>query len=313
MVRGDSDMAGKLKEIAASLKNARALFSEPMKNHTSFKIGGPCDLLIIPSTEEDALNAWALARKLEVPCYVIGNGTNLLVRDGGVRGCVIKMAPAFSGIERIGERELLVKSGTLLSHLVETSREYGLSGLEFAVGIPGSAGGAVSMNAGAYNGEMGALVTEVKVGSRDKEVSWLSRDELEFSYRHSLFSNRDDLLILSAKLKLSPGDKDRILEVMSNYARERAAKQPLELPSAGSAFRRPEGKFVGPMIEALGLKGFSCGGAQISLKHAGFIVNTGNATAKDVLCLMDLVKEKVKKEFGVDLEPEIVVIGEDLP
>jgi len=313
VTREDSGIRGRLHEIASSLKNSRVLFSEPMRNHTSFRIGGPCDLLVIPASEDDAIQAWTMSRELAVPCYVIGNGTNLLVRDGGVRGCVIKMAPGFSGIERNGTTVLSVKSGTLLPHLVEACLNYELSGLEFAVGIPGSVGGAVTMNAGAYEGDVGSLVEKVRVASLDRRVYWITGDQLDFSYRHSLFLDRDDLLVLTVDLVLSPGDRNRIYNVMSKHAEERERKQPLDLPSAGSAFRRPRGRFVGPLIEALGLKGFSCGGAQVSPKHAGFIVNTGNATAKDVLTLMETIMKRIKEAYGVDLEPEIVVIGEDLP
>jgi UDP-N-acetylmuramate dehydrogenase len=307
---GDSNAA--YQEIASSLPNSRVLFSEPMSNHTSFRIGGPCDLLVIPGTRDDAIRAWLMCRELRVPCHIIGNGTNLLVRDGGVRGCIVKLASGFAGVERNGSKGLMISSGTLLQKLVEAAVSYELSGLEFAVGIPGSMGGAVTMNAGAYGGDMGSLVNRVEVATSDGRIQWLSQDELEFSYRHSLFLSRDDLLILTVEMLLEPGDGNQIHHVMMAHLSQRQEKQPLDLPSAGSAFRRPRGKFVGPMIESLGLKGFSYGGAMVSPKHAGFIVNSGGATAKDVLTLMEIVQKKVYEAFGVSLQPEIIVVGDDL-
>ncbi len=301
----------RLVNVARTLTGSRVFFSEPMANHTSFRIGGPCDLLVLPETAEDAVAAWNACMDLSVPCRVVGNGTNLLVRDGGVRGCLIKMAPGLSGIENNGAFSLYAKSGTLLSDLVREAQTSGLSGLEFATGIPGSVGGAVSMNAGAYGGDFGSLVRRVRAATLGDGIRWYGPDELQFSYRYSLFQTRDDLLILEVELGLTKGDPARIHELMESRSRERERKQPLGLPSAGSAFRRPPGHYVGSMIEELGLKGFAIGGAQVSTRHAGFIVNTGTATAKDVLALMAAIRDKVKETFGVELEPEIVIIGED--
>ncbi len=310
--KGDVLMGHKdLREIASGMKDCRVLFSEPMANHTSFRIGGPCDLLVLPQNLQGAVSAWRLCHEAQVPCEVIGNGTNLLVRDGGVRGCVIKMAPFAGGITRVGDGELSALAGTPLNGLVGASLENGLSGLEFAVGIPGSVGGAVTMNAGAYNGAFGSLVTRVKVASLDSGTYWLNENELEFSYRNSIFLGRDDLLVLKVELSLTKGDRENIRKVMKERSAERQRKQPLDVPSAGSAFRRPAKGYAGAMIDSLGLKGFSCGGAQVSPKHAGFIVNTGNATAKDVLTLMDIIKGKVREAYGVNLEPEVMVIGDD--
>ncbi len=300
-----------LVRAAESLTDSRVLLSEPMSRHTSFRIGGPCDVLVLPNTAQDAVKAWSICQKESVPCYIVGNGTNLLVRDGGVRGCLIKLAPGLTGVSQNGSASLYARSGTLLPRLVQAALEYSLSGLEFAVGIPGSVGGALSMNAGAYNGDFGSLVNRVETFSLSEGTRWLNQDELEFSYRHSLFQSRRDLLVLGVELALVPGDRQVIYDLMRSRAREREAKQPLDVPSAGSAFRRPPGHYVGYMIETLGLKGFSCGGAQVSPKHAGFIVNTGNATAKDVLDLMALIQKKVQEVYGVSLEPEIMVIGDD--
>ncbi len=301
------DLAGEIK----NLTNARVLLDEPMSKHTSFKIGGPCDILVFPGSVEDIAAVWSLCNRMSAPWQIIGNGSNLLVKDGGIRGCAIKMAPGFSGVELRGKTTLYARSGLLLPKLVQTALEYGLSGLEFATGIPGSVGGAVTMNAGAYNGDFGSLAARVEAYSLSGERIWLNGTELDFSYRHSVFQSRRDLLILGVELALTEGDREAMAALMQSRSQERQMKQPLDLPSAGSAFRRPEGHYVGYMIEKLGLKGFSVGGAQVSQKHAGFIVNTGNATAKDVLDLMGQVKEKVKEAFQVELEPEIMVIGED--
>ena len=298
-------------EVTSRLDGSRVLYSEPMSLHTSFRIGGPCDLLVLPATVDDALTVWTKCRESSIPCFIIGNGTNLLVKDGGVRGCVVKMAPGFSGVERTGDVTVHVKAGTLLPKLVDFALAEGLSGLEWAVGIPGSVGGAITMNAGAYGGDIASLVNRVEVASSDGSTRWIPVEELAFSYRHSLFTERDDLLILSVELHMAQGDKATIKSLMDTRSAEREAKQPLDLPSAGSAFRRPPGYYVGSMIQELGLKGFKVGAAQISPKHAGFIVNTGGATAADVLALMRMIQDKVKAAFGVDLEPEVVVIGED--
>ncbi|MGI6667238.1 MAG: UDP-N-acetylmuramate dehydrogenase [Bacillota bacterium] len=311
MVSGEAQGKWDFEEVTSRLDGSRVLYSEPMSLHTSFRIGGPCDLLVLPATVDDALTVWTKCRESSIPCFIIGNGTNLLVKDGGVRGCVVKMAPGFSGVERTGDVTVHVKAGTLLPKLVDFALAEGLSGLEWAVGIPGSVGGAITMNAGAYGGDIASLVNRVEVASSDGSTRWIPVEELAFSYRHSLFTERDDLLILSVELHMAQGDKATIKSLMDTRSAEREAKQPLDLPSAGSAFRRPPGYYVGSMIQELGLKGFKVGAAQISPKHAGFIVNTGGATAADVLALMRMIQDKVKAAFDVDLEPEVVVIGED--
>ncbi len=296
--------------VSSRLKDSRVLYSEPMSEHTSFRIGGPCDLLVMPSSPLEAVKAWVACREVSLPCRVVGNGTNLLVRDAGIRGCLIKMAPLASGIEYTGDSRVRVAAGTLLPRLVQSALTQDLSGLEWAIGIPGSVGGAVAMNAGAYGGDFGSLVERVQVAMPDGRTWWTDSSEIGFAYRRSLFTDREDLLVLAVDIRLVPGDKAAIYDVMLRRASEREAKQPLDVPSAGSAFRRPPGRYVGAMIESLGLKGARIGGAQVSPKHAGFIVNTGNATAKDVESLLDLIKAKVKEAFDVDLQPEIVIIGE---
>ncbi len=311
MVSGQAQGKWDFDQVTSRLRSSRVLYNEPMSLHTSFRIGGPCDLLVLPETVEDVIAAWNGCRESSIPCYIVGNGTNLLVKDGGVRGCVLKMAPGFSGVRRSGDATVYVKAGTLLPRLVEFALDEGLSGLEWAVGIPGSIGGAITMNAGAYGGDMASLIKRVEVAYPEGDTRWIPNAELAFSYRHSLFTERDDLLILSAELDMAPGDKAEIKALMDIRSAEREAKQPLDLPSAGSAFRRPPGRYVGSMIQELGLKGTKVGAAQISAKHAGFIVNTGGATAADVLGLMSLIQDKVKDAFGIDLESEVVVIGED--
>ncbi len=305
------DERKKFMEIVTDLTDSRVFFDEPMSRHTSFRIGGPCDILVLPGNSGNAIQVWSACKRLGIPCKIIGNGTNILVRDGGYRGCIVKMAPGLSKVERNGSLSLYACSGTLLSRVVRAALEHSLSGLEFAVGIPGSVGGAVSMNAGAYGGDIGTLVNRVQVFSHVEGRRWLTADELGFSYRHSLFQTREDLLVLGVELSLVQGDRKAIDELMTSRSQERERKQPLDMPSAGSAFRRPLGHYVGAMIESLGLKGFSLGGAQVSTKHAGFIVNAGNATAKNVLDLMSFIQRKAKDVFGVDLEPEFMVIGED--
>ncbi len=306
-----SEWDGRLAFVASDLKDSTVLHSEPMSRHTSFRIGGPCDLLILPETSADAIAVWIRCKEASVPCRVIGNGTNLLVRDGGVRGCLLKMAPGTADIEPRDGSSFRVSAGTLLPRLVQEALLRNLSGLEWAIGIPGSVGGAVTMNAGAYGGDFGSMVTRVNVATPDGKAWWMHARELAFGYRHSVFTDRQDLLVLAVEIGLVPGDSAEIHEVMMKRAKEREERQPLNMPSAGSAFRRPSGRYVGQMIEQLGLKGTAIGGAQISPKHAGFIVNTGGATSKDVEELLSLVKTRVKDGFGVDLEPEIVILGED--
>jgi len=248
-------------------------------------------------------------RAKKLPYYIIGRGSNLLIYDKGIRGVVIKIDQPLAHWEFSGNQ---VKAGAGLS-LGELSRkvaEKGLSGLEFAIGIPGSLGGALVMNAGAYDGEMKDVVSSVRVLDEKGKCFNLSADQLEFSYRHSVLQG-SDLVVLEATLNLKPGNPDEIQARMDDYTRRRESRQPLNLPSAGSVFRRPAGHYVGPMIEELGLKGFQVNQAQVSELHAGFIVNRGQATAKDVLALIKIIQEQVKEKFGVILVPEITIIGEE--
>ncbi|MGE5417736.1 MAG: UDP-N-acetylmuramate dehydrogenase [Acidobacteriota bacterium] len=282
--------------------------NEPMSKHTSFRIGGPADILVMPKTIEDVTTAMKWAVDNDIKYLLVGVGSNMLVKDGGFRGMIIKLGSNFKGIE-IDGLMVRAKSGTRLSELAKRAAETGLSGLEFAEGIPGTVGGAVYMNAGAYDGQMSNVVTKVIVLSNG-EVTELIGGELGFGYRRSVFQQKHDL-ILEVEMLLAPGDPDQIREKMRGFAHSRKEKQPLEFPSAGSVFRRPEGRFVGPMIEELGLKGYRIGDAEISSKHAGFIVNRGKAKAAEVLALIAHIQSHVREQFSVDLETEIMIIGED--
>lgn len=283
-------------------------YNEPMSRHTSFRIGGPADILVMPGNIEEIMAARRWARERGIPCYIMGAGTNLLVKDGGFRGMIIKLGSNFKGINIKGTK-VKALSGTRMSELARRAAEHGLSGLEFAEGIPGTLGGAVCMNAGAYGGEIGSLVNMVRVLDGD-DVREIGKAGLAFDYRKSSLQG-SGMIVLEAELGLTPGDPEKINAAMHEFARRRKEKQPLEWPSAGSVFRRPEGHYVGPMIEELGLKGFQIGGAAVSEKHAGFIINRGGATARDVLNLIRLIQDRVKEKYGVELHPEIEIIGED--
>jgi len=282
--------------------------NEPMKNHTTFKIGGPVDVLVLPRTFEDIKITMDYCQKNQQPLFIFGLGSNIVVRDKGIRGVAIKIGNNLKEI-KISGQEIYAQAGIRLSELARKAAANSLSGLEFAEGIPGSLGGAVVMNAGAYDGEIKDVVVEVEGISQYGEKRTFPLAEIGFEYRHSVFQH-NDYVILAVKIKLKPGSKEDIQSKMRAYAHSRQEKQPLEYPSAGSVFRRPAGYYVGPMLEKMGFKGFSVGGAQVSHKHAGFIVNTGNASAKDVLELIDIIKKTAREQFGVDLQPEIRVVGE---
>jgi len=298
-----------LRQLNQVIPEHRIAWDEPMSQHTTFRIGGPADALVIPTSEEELQRVLAFCRKKEIPYYIIGKGSNLLIRDKGIRGVVIKIDHPFGYLEFSGN-QVKAGAGLSLSELSRRVAERGLSGLEFAIGIPGSLGGALVMNAGAYDGEMKDVVTYVRVMDGKGRCFTLLADQLEFSYRHSILQG-SDLIVLEATLELTPGNLGEIQARMDDFTRRRESRQPLNLPSAGSVFRRPTGHFVGPMIEELGLKGFRVNQAQVSELHAGFIVNRGQATAKDVLALIKIIQEQVKERFGVELVPEITIIGEE--
>ena len=279
---------------------------EPMAKHTTFRIGGPAALMALPGTQAEAEAAVWAARELDVEPFFLGNGSNLLVSDSGYPGFLIKPAGEFAQIREAG-RALEAGSAVLLSRLSGRALERGLAGLEFASGIPGSVGGAIAMNAGAYGGEIAQVLEEVDFLDEEGEPRTLPASECEFGYRHSVFSDRR-CLILRGRFRLEQGDPEAIRARVDELTAQRKAKQPLEYPSAGSMFKRPPGHFAAALIDQCGLKGFSVGGAQVSEKHAGFVVNRGGASCADVLELVDRVRERVLTRTGVELEMEVKVL-----
>lgn len=298
-----------IKEFEAFLDPEQILVHAPMGHHTSFKTGGLADFLLSPETEEQIAHIIELCKKNNIPYYIMGNGSNLLVRDGGYRGVIIKLATNFSKCTLVGTT-LECQSGVLLSRLAKIAYENGLDGLAFASGIPGTLGGAITMNAGAYGGEIKDVLHSARGIDMDGNIHELVNGELELGYRTSAVQKMN-LVVLSGKLHLSPGNKKSIKSIMDDLDFRRKSKQPLELPSAGSTFKRPADHFAGKLIEDCQLKGFSIGGAQVSPKHCGFIVNTGGASAKDILQLIAHVQDTVRKTFQVELETEVKIIGED--
>ena len=297
-----------LQDIFAGCTQRPLLLAEPMTKHTSFHIGGPAELMAQPQSEAELQSLLLKAAEAAVPVTLVGNGSNLLVRDKGIRGLVIKLGSMLRDI-KVSGNVLTFGSGVSLAQASKKAAELGLSGMEFAVGIPGSIGGAVYMNAGAYDGEMSKVVKSVRVMDAAGEVSELSAGELDFGYRHSALQGSGKI-VTSVTVELTAGDKQAIAEKMADFSNRRITKQPLELPSAGSMFKRPPGYFAGTLIDQTGLKGYTVGGAQVSTKHAGFVVNIGGATAADVLQLISDVQAKVFAAHGVHLEPEVLVLGE---
>lgn len=280
--------------------------NEPMEKHTTFKIGGPADEFFEAETMEDIFSALEYVNNRNLSIFVMGNGSNLLVSDKGIRGFVLKIADKFSKYEISGEI-IKAESGALLSTLSKSAQRSGLSGMEFASGIPGTLGGAILMNAGAYGGEMKDIV---------KSVTYIENGELKkeekdfgFGYRKSIFQDKN-AIIVEAEIKLKKGNPDEIKAEMEEFKKRRVEKQPLSIPSAGSTFKRPEGYFAGKLIQDAGLVGYSVGGAMVSEKHAGFVVNKGGATAQDVMSLILHIQKTVMEKFGVSLETEVKMVGE---
>ena len=284
------------------------LVAEPMKNHTTFRIGGPADALALPKTPEEVAEVVRFCHEHAQPYYVLGNGSNLLVSDEGYRGLVLQLYRNFNDIQVNGET-ITVQSGAMLAAVARTAYQTGLTGLEFASGIPGTIGGEVVMNAGAYGGEMKNVLKEVTVLTKEGEVLVIPAKALELGYRTSVIP-KNGWIVLGAVLQLKKGDQEQILARMEELKEQRITKQPLDLPSAGSTFKRPEGYFAGKLIMDAGLRGFTVGGAQVSEKHCGFVVNRGNATAADVWELICEVKRRVKEMTGVELEPEVKLLGD---
>lgn len=281
---------------------------EIMAKHSSFRTGGEADLFLTPTTGEEIKETIFILRQHQIPYVVLGNGSNILVSDKGIRGAVISIGEKMSRISVVGET-ITVEAGALLSALSAAALEHGLEGLAFAGGIPGSFGGAVSMNAGAYGGEMKDVLKEVCILNEQLEKTIYTVEELDLSYRHSILSQRD-LVVLYGVVQLKKGDKQAIGEEMNRLAVQRREKQPLQYPSAGSTFKRPTGYFAGKLIEDAGLKGYTVGGAQVSTKHSGFVVNQGGATTEDILAVIRHCQKTVKEQFGVMLETEVKIIGE---
>ena len=296
-----------LEEIRAALPELVVYQQEPMKKHTTFRVGGSADLYVCPKKQELPV-ILGLAKKKGLAVTVIGNGSNLLVGDKGIRGLVIEVGAQMNAVEVQGNI-LRARAGALLSQVAAKAAAAGLGGMEFAAGIPGSMGGAVTMNAGAYGGEMKDVIKEVTVLTREGEIRTLQAEELAMGYRTSAIKEAG-YIVLSAVLSLEKGDKEQIKARMQELAGMRSSKQPLQYPSAGSTFKRPEGYFAGKLIMDSGLRGYQVGGAQVSEKHCGFVINTGNATARDVRNLMADVQRIVEEKYGVKLEPEVKFLGD---
>lgn len=299
-------VAGLLKDIVGE-RNIE--IDAPMRNHTSFRIGGPADILVTPQDDSQLAKTLALCRKTDVPVFVMGNGTNLLVRDKGIRGVVIKLCDNFSRY-KVEDDTITASAGILLSKVADIALEHGLAGLEFASGIPGTLGGAVFMNAGAYGGEMKDVVVKTEYMDNEGEIRHICGPEHEFGYRSSIIQKKGGI-ILRSQIKLHKGDRLEIKARMDDLNSRRKDKQPLEMPSAGSVFKRPEGYYAGKLIQDCGLKGYRIGGAEVSSKHCGFIVNVGDADANDVIELIHFIQDRVKAEFGVELHTEIRIVGEE--
>lgn len=282
------------------------LTDEPMFRHTTFKIGGNADVFVRPKNIRETALCITAARNLDVPYFILGKGSNILVSDKGIEGAVISLS-GLGGVRVSGSR-LVCGGGASLRSACIAARDAGLSGLEFAYGIPGSVGGAFYMNAGAYGGEISSVAVKAYCLDENADTFTLEPQDMQFGYRTSAFKSRK-LIVLTAEMKLCPGKREDISAAMEDYFSRRVNKQPLEYPSAGSTFKRPQGYYAGSLIEQSGLKGAAFGGAQVSEKHAGFIINRGGAAASDVLSLMEKIKKTVFENIGVRLEPEIIFVG----
>lgn len=294
------------REIFAD-KNVK--FDFLIKEYTNFKVGGVCDVVAFPKSPWEVIDLLKIAKKHDIPTTVLGNLTNLIVRDGGIEGLVILLRENYADIKVEGD-EVTASAGATLQKTANIARDHSLAGMEFAHGIPGSVGGGITMNAGAYDGELKDIVKSVTAINSDFEIREFSNEEMKFRYRNSLVQD-ENLVVLSATFKLKRGNKEEINEKMQDLMARRKAKQPLEYPSAGSTFKRPEGYFAGKLIQDAGLKGLTHGGAQISKKHSGFVINIGGATAKDIVELIETVQKIIHDKFGVEIEREVKIIGRE--
>ena len=297
-----------LDRVTEIIDKERVLTNEPMSKHTTFRIGGPVDYFVCPENIEEVQKVVCLCNEMDMPFYLLGNGSNLLVGDKGYRGVIIRLYKQMDKIEVSGTK-IKAQAGALLVKVANEACKNGLTGLEFAGGIPGTLGGAVVMNAGAYGGEMKDVLEEVTVLTKEGEILTLNKEELELGYRTSIIG-RKGYIALEVVLRLKEKNADEIRAYMNELREKRVTKQPLEYASAGSTFKRPEGHFAGQLIEQAGLRGFQVGDAQVSEKHCGFVINRGQATAKDVMDLMREVSAKVEEKFGVTLEQEVKRLGE---
>ncbi len=286
----------------------RIKIDEPMKLHTTFQVGGPADYFVSPHSEEEIRILLKNAKDYEIPVFIVGNGSNLLVSDKGYRGMIVQIGKEYSDVTVEGEI-VSAKAGASLAKIARTAYENGLGGFEFAAGIPGTLGGAVSMNAGAYGGEIKDVIIDARVLTKEGEILTIQADELELAYRSSIITKKD-YIVLGARFSFEQKDRQEIKARMDELAFARKSKQPLEFPSAGSTFKRPEGYFAGKLIMDAGLRGFQVGGARVSDKHCGFVINAGNATAADIYSLILQVQEKVQRKFNVTLQPEVKMLGE---
>lgn len=295
-----------INSLQSLLGEENVLVSEPMKKHTTFRIGGEADVLVRITGKEPLAKVLKYLSQVEVPYYVLGNGSNLLVSDEGYRGVILELGDKISQVTVDGET-LICQAGAPLAKVARVALENGLTGFEFAAGIPGTIGGGVVMNAGAYGSELKNVVTQVTVLDRQGEELVFDTEAMEFGYRTSLIK-KYPYIVTEVQVQLEKGDRNVIKEKMDDLSARRREKQPLEYPSGGSTFKRPEGYFAGALIQEAGLKGFAVGGAQVSQKHSGFVINTGDATAEDVRNLMAHVQRTVKEKFGVILEPEVIYL-----
>lgn len=291
-------------KMEAALPASCLKWDEPMSLHTSFRIGGPARAMVFPTTREELAKALHMSEILDCKCAILGAGTNVLAPDEGLSGMVICLKDGLKGIERTGKTRIRVMAGTTMTQAAVYAAEQGLSGLEFAHGIPGTVGGGVYMNAGAYGGEIRDICRQVEILSPDGQFRVLTGEEMQFSYRHSILEDRGGIVV-SAEFELTEKPKEEIRQTMRSLMDRRKASQPLELPSAGSAFKRPAGGYAAALIDQAGLKGFQVGGAAVSEKHAGFVVNLGGATAADVRSLLEQVSQRVYANSGIRLEPEV--------
>lgn len=296
------------KELEACIPPQNILIDEPLKHHTNFKLGGPADVMALPDTQDQLECILAMARIRQIPAFIIGNGSNLVVRDGGIRGLVIKLLNLKA--VRVEGDSIIAEAGAELKKLSETAAEHSLTGLEFACGIPGSLGGAVFMNAGAYEGEMSQVLESVTIITPEGEKKILPKEEMELGYRTSAVKTKGHI-VLEARMKLSLGDQETIKERIVELTRRREERQPLDYPSAGSTFKRPAGYFAGKLIQDAGLKGYELDGAAVSEKHCGFIINKQGASARAVLELISHVQHVVLEKMEVQMETEILIVGED--